>query len=90
MVSGYNDTVVSITPTQVVVLPPAVTGQTNNIHVESGQTYHFTLHATQTFMIESNHDLSGSKILSSKPLSVISGHQCGNVPQSKGYFDHMA
>ena len=90
MVSGYNDTVVSITPTQVVVLPPAVTGQTNNIQVESGQTYHFTLHAMRTFMIESNHDLSGSKIVSSKPLSVISGHQCGNVPKSKGYCDHMA
>ena len=31
-----------------------------------------------------NVDLTGSKIVSDKPLTVVSGHECSNVPQNRG------
>ena len=31
----------------------------------------------QTLLISSDHDLTGTRIVSNKPLTVISGHECG-------------
>ena len=34
-------------------------------------------------------DLTGSKIVSDKPITVLSGHQCGHVPPNTSACDHM-
>ena len=34
-------------------------------------------------------DLTGSKIVSDKPITVLSGHQCGHVPPNTPACDHM-
>ncbi len=39
--------------------------------------------------IENDNDLTGTRITSSKPLSVFSGSDCANVPQGKGGCDHL-
>ena len=43
-----------------------------------------------TLLFSSEDDLSGSRITSNRPLTLISGHQCGSVPRDKNYCDHMA
>ena len=43
-----------------------------------------------TLLFSSEDDLSGSRITSNRPLTLISGHQCGSVPSNKNYCDHMA
>jgi hypothetical protein len=34
-------------------------------------------------------DLTGSKVASTKPVQVIGGHYCANVPEATGYCDHI-
>lgn len=34
-------------------------------------------------------DLTGAHLVMEKPVSVIGGHECGNVPIDVGYCDHM-
>ena len=41
-----------------------------------------TLNSMETYQIASDNDLTGTKIISSKPLSVFSGAECANVPQN--------
>ena len=48
-----------------------------------------TLNSMETYQIESDNDLTGTRITSSKPLSVFSGSDCANVPQSVGACDHL-
>ena len=39
--------------------------------------------------IESDNDLTGTRITSSKPLSVFSGSDCVSVPQNIGHCNHL-
>jgi len=43
-----------------------------------------------TLLLSSENDLSGSRILSNKPVTVISGHECASVPYDQNYCDHLA
>jgi hypothetical protein len=36
-----------------------------------------------------NDDLCGSRVTSDKPVQVIGGHYCANVPEGFGYCDHL-
>ncbi len=44
-----------------------------------------TLNSMETYQIESDNDLTGTRITSSKPLSVFCGSDCANVPQGIPY-----
>ncbi len=49
-----------------------------------------TLNSMETYLIASDtNDLTGTRITSSKPLSVFSGSDCANVPQDINYCDHL-
>ncbi len=48
-----------------------------------------TLNSMETYQIESNNDLTGTRITSSKPLSVFSGSDCAFVPHGRRYCDHL-
>ncbi len=48
-----------------------------------------TLNSMETYQIESDNDLTGTRITSSKPLSVFSGSDCAFVPQSLSGCDHL-
>ena len=53
--------------------------------------YTVTLHALQTLLIKVVYlDLSGTKIVSNYPLTVIGGHQCATVPVLYFYCDPIA
>ena len=93
LVSGANDTEVTIFPTTNISLPSILTGLDSDMTLQPGQNHTITLQYMQTFLVESmagEADMSGTKFVSSKPLSVITGHQCGNVPISEGFCDHIA
>ena len=44
--------------------------------------YSFLINRLQTVFIGSDEDLSGTKIVTDKVVSVFSGHECGNVPSN--------
>ena len=49
-----------------------------------------TLNSLETYQFESStQDLTGTRITSSKPLSVFSGSDCANIPQDINYCDHL-
>ena len=51
--------------------------------------YSFVVNKLQTFLIQSQHDLTGTKITASKQVSVLSGHQAGNVIGNREDADHL-
>lgn len=57
--------------------------------VYSGSQYSFTINRLQTMYIAVRGDLSGTKIVTNKPVSVFSGHQCANVPNGYGNCGYL-
>ena len=82
LVSGFDDTVVSITPTQTISLPAEITNN-GTISVKPGKTYTLSLKEAQSLLLSNSQDMSGTKIVSNKPLSAISGHECGIIHPRK-------
>ena len=87
VVGCYNDTLIEIIPVQSVDLP--INFQTQNdsgsgpqMTVDPGNSYRAVIHEMQTLLVLSEHDLTGTMIISNKPLTVISGHECASVPSS--------
>ena len=90
IVANDNNTQVTITPTQPVVLPHDAQSNSPNTTVSAGVKHTVTLHQRQTLLFNSVEDLTGTKIESDKPLTVISGHECGNIPFNARYCEHLA
>ncbi|XP_064407438.1 uncharacterized protein LOC135352209 isoform X3 [Halichondria panicea] len=77
------DTISSITPS--VILLVACENET----VVKFDSSTITLNSMETYQIESDNDLTGTRITSSKPLSVFSGSDCASVPQGTLYCDYL-
>lgn len=94
LVASDDDTEVTITPTWVITLPlDAQDPASDIVAIEVGDNHTVTLHQRQTLLLYSSAalaDLTGTKIVSNKPLTVISGHQCGNVPETTGFCEQLA
>ena len=92
LVACEDDTEVTITPTETVNLPnDAQDPDSSLIDVLAGDNHTFIINQMQTLLIATTGaDLTGSKIVSNKPLTVISGHQCGNVPESLNFCEQLA
>ena len=84
LVGCENDTKITVVPTKMISIPQDPQNQhSNSTNIEPGATSHqFTLHTLQTLLISSEDDMTGTKITSNKPLTVISGHQCATVPST--------
>ena len=92
LVGCEDETTVTVTPSQSVSIPqdPQMSTSVSDT-VEPGTTSHeFVLNQMQTLLILSIDDLTGTKITSNKPLTVISGHECANVPSSESGCEPLA
>ena len=47
------------------------------------------LNEKESFLVSRPQDLTGSRVIANKPVSVFSGHECGNMPSDLGFCDHM-
>ena len=66
----------------------------NNIYVRSYREYSYTINRLQTMYIYPqysyrNHDFTGIRIITNKPVSVFSGHRCAYVPYSYGNCGYL-
>ena len=54
-----------------------------DILVTKGRSHTITLHEGQTLLLGKGNgsDISGTRIISNKPLTVITGHECGSTPK---------
>ena len=90
LVGCENDTELTITPTQTIEIPSdLVRGRNSPISVPSGGSHTIILNRLQTFMFHSTLDLTGSKVVSSKPIAFFSGHECADVPVGVAACDHL-
>lgn len=92
LVGCEDDTTITVTPSQSISIPqdPQMS-MTTSVTVEANtMSDEFTLNQLQTLLISSVDDLTGTKIVSNKPLTVISGHECANVPSSESGCEPLA
>ena len=82
LVGCENETNITITPSKTVQLPDNIQQVNSTLRsIHPGSTSHqLVLHQMQTFVVTNYDDLTGTKITSNKPLAIISGHECANVP----------
>ncbi len=92
LVGCEDDTTISIEPTKSIMIPqdPQM-ATTTTVTINARMTSHdFSLNRFQTLLIRSSNDLTGTKVVSNKPLTVISGHECANVPISESGCEPLA
>ena len=90
LVSTEDNTTVTVVPTQNISVPQNIQlPNSPEINVAAGTSFSITLHEMQTFLFGAPlKDITGTSIVSNKPLTVISGHECGNVHDIL-YCEHL-
>ena len=94
---SYYDNVVLIVGTENSTMMNLTVTQSVNVKINdtvssltSGSQYSFIVNRLQTVYIGSSSDLTGTRIITDKPVSVFSGHECGYVLSlSSSYCDHL-
>ena len=87
LIGNYEETSVTITPTQNITIPQDFQNGDFQIEVTAGNTHTVTLNTLQSLGFSNYLDLTGTKIVSDKPLTVITGHQCAQVPHDVGFCE---
>ena len=85
IVGTENNTVMKLTTTQSVNVS---TGNTV-ISVIPGLQYSLVINRLQTIFVGSRDDLTGTKVVTDKPVSVFSGHECANVPWNVSFCSYL-
>lgn len=88
LVGCRNNTKVRITASNASIEVPRIYNP-NLLIARAGQRVEFTLNWMETLLITSTKDLSGTVISSDEPISVFTGHECGQVPAHVGTCDHL-
>ena len=87
LVGGYNGTNVTITPTQSIYIPQDLSPTGQIYELLPSQSLTIQLNMFETLLLESESTLSGTKVVSNKPITFLSGHQCAVIPNTNGSCD---
>ena len=77
-----------------ITFPGSLQGQLLYVACEDNTTITFAtttiiLNQMETYLFESNSDITGTRIVSNKPISFFSGSRCTVVPQGSSACDHL-
>ena len=90
LVGNEDNTTITIVPTQMIEVPEDPQNPNNpTTIINAGNTYTITIHSMQTLLIGAEDDLTGTQIISNKPLTVISGHECGRVSVDQWWLNTL-
>ena len=84
LVGGYDNTTVTVTPTEDVDVSTVIN---EDGFLLADQSYTFSINRLETILLESIFPLTGTKVVTSKPITFLSGHQCAVVPESGSSCD---
>ena len=73
----------------IVTQPVTISVSNSTVDLTTGMQYSFVINRLQTVLVGSRDDLTGTKVVTDKPVSVLSGHQCGTLPVNLSYCDHL-
>ena len=85
IVGTENNTMMKLTVTQSVT----ISIDSTPMNVIPGIQYSFVVNRLQTVYIGSADDLTGTKIVTDRPVSVFSGHECANIPTNITNCSHL-
>jgi len=85
IVGTENNTMMTLRVTQSV----SISVGTTTTNLIPGVEYSFVINRFQTIYVRSLEDLTGTKIITDRPVSVFSGHQCANVPRHVRYCSYL-
>ena len=85
IVGTENNTMLNLAVTQHVTIRVDDT----NIVLNNSIEYPLVINRFQTVLVESTGDLTGSKIVTNKPVSVLCGHECVKIPPNVGGCDFL-
>ena len=60
----------------------------NNTEISIGSES-VTLNRLQTYLSQSSSDITGTRITSTKPITLYGNHECATVPSGTNYCDHL-
>lgn len=90
LVGNKPDTSVTIVPSQRVEIPPHFLRQSySGSIINAGESYTVVIQPMETLHIESLHDLTGTRVTSNKPLTVLGSHECADVPVGVEFCDYL-
>ena len=92
LVGCRDNTIVTITPTQDISIPenPQLSDSIY-LNISAGDSHTVTLHELQSLLLKAIYfDLSGTKIVSNHPLTVVGGHDCALIPTEYGDCDPIS
>ena len=92
IVSANDNTNVTITSSVTVTLPSDLSPTGNDTILNAGQSVTIKLQYLETLLLKpvtALADLTGTKVESNKPVSVYSGHTCGNIPSNVSGCDFV-
>ena len=91
LIGCENNTELTITANTDSIQIPSdlVRGSNSPVTITSGRSYTVTLNRHQTFLLSSRMNLTGSKVVSNKPIAFFSGHECADVPVGVAFCDHL-
>ena len=84
-----DDTFIDVTPSEEIDLTANTFSPTPRLRIPRGDTERLTGQTGQTIMLQSPNDLTGTILVSNKPISVFTGHECGQVPGDMTACDHL-
>ena len=88
LIGSRDNTTIRISPSQSIKIPQSLqdTGS-NYVTIDMGGLYSGILHEKQSFLFGViGGDLTGTKVISDKPLAVFSGHECADFGQGTCSF----
>lgn len=88
LIGSRDNTTIRISPSQSIKIPQNLQDTGNNyVTIDMGGLYTGILHEKQSFLFGvAGGDLTGTKIISDKPLAVFSGHECADFGQGSCSF----
>ena len=89
IVGANSNTSILINATQDIVIPADLTSNGTQVTLVAGSTITVTLNYCETLLLKSDADLTGSKVISNKPISFYSGHTGANIPTNKFAWDFI-